>query len=67
MTIEYINKEFERIMDKIGHNEKWKKIFFDYLLNMKMKKINGKYKNPLEAAQEAEIYTDNNINVEEVV
>lgn len=59
MTVEYINNEFERIIDKICSNKKWKKIFFDYLLNMKMKKSNGKYKNPLEAAQEAETYADN--------
>lgn len=58
MTVEYINDEFERIMEKICGDKKWKKIFFDYLSNIKMKKPNGKYKDPLEVAQEAEAYTD---------
>lgn len=59
VEVEYINDEFERIMKKIDNDKKWKKIFFDYLFNMKMEKSNGKYKDPLEAAQEAEIYADN--------
>lgn len=59
VEVEYINDEFERIMKKIDNDKKWKKIFFDYLFNMKMEKSNGKYKDPLEAAQEAETYADN--------
>lgn len=59
VEVEYINDEFKRIMDKISNDKKWKKIFFDYLFNMKMEKPNGKYKDPLEAAQEAEAYADN--------